>query len=127
MDPEHCNLCILIQEKQYEMNMMALRIMETNQPSQSEFKNLSETWSNLAQRLAWIHEVECPDLHVGEWLTRSIIVVVRPIVCCCFSCRLLWLSTFIVLFLCTIIQQSLLSFSDSNFKSVRKRSTGTVV
>jgi hypothetical protein len=34
------------------MNMMALRIMETNQPSQSEFKNLSETWSNLAQRLA---------------------------------------------------------------------------
>ncbi len=94
-DPEHCHLCILIQEKQYEMNMMALRIMETNQPSQSEFKNLSETWSNLAQRLAWIHEVECPDLHVGEWLTRSIIVVVRPIV---FSCRLLWLSTFVSFF-----------------------------
>jgi len=68
------------------MNMMALRIMETNQPSQSEFKNLSETWSNLAQRLAWILDVEYPDLHVavGEWLTRSIIVVVRPIVCCCF-------------------------------------------
>lgn len=38
-------------ESQYEMNQLVLRIMEANEPAKSEFKNLSDTWVNITQRI----------------------------------------------------------------------------